>query len=266
MANEIRGYTSLAIASGPRRAFMGVNFGLTLTSDEIVLQDQSVGTAAEALDFGDVVPTVVAIVNQDTTNYVQLGLDSGVSTKIFARLAPGRFALWMPYTPADTIYAKANSSACKCAVLGIEGAALGSVEYQATPVISGSYNATAMLSISGSNSGGTVSIGLSATCGWNAVGAASDDSLIPFQYREQVGAGVGLPAASETTSAGGFVFCVNAGDSEDPDSYLSLVNDGSDKVAKLVVGGGFAALPLGPSKVLYIGEADSVNIPLFVSY
>lgn len=72
----------------------------------------SIGTTAEQLDFGDIsgAPAAFEMKNLDTTNFVQVALDSGVSTQIFAKLLPGAVMLIPPAT--GTIYAKADTAAC----------------------------------------------------------------------------------------------------------------------------------------------------------
>lgn len=82
---------------------------------------QEIGTAAEQLDFGDVAAGTVGYVmveNLDTTNYIQLGLDSGVSTQIFAKIPAGLFVILTPNS--NTIYAKANTAAVYVRVMAVE--------------------------------------------------------------------------------------------------------------------------------------------------
>lgn len=96
MANEISGNVSLAIASGPRRAFCGVNFGLTLTSDEMVLQDQNVGTAAGGY---------LMAVNAAAAAAGYLSLVDDASDKVCALAAGGGFAL-LPMKGGGQLYCR----------------------------------------------------------------------------------------------------------------------------------------------------------------
>lgn len=53
---------------------------------------------------------IIAAVNEDLTNYIQVASDNA-GAKIFGRLTPGRGIL-LPVEPGVTIYAKANAGAC----------------------------------------------------------------------------------------------------------------------------------------------------------
>ena len=81
--------------------------------------------ADEALDFGEVTGTgdleFVYIRNNDATNYVQLSYDTGGSfaAKKFLTLLPGESVAFRP--KSNTIYAKADTAACVCTVIAIQG-------------------------------------------------------------------------------------------------------------------------------------------------
>lgn len=79
----------------------------------------SIGTSAEALDFGDIsgAPAVLIAKNLDSTNFVQFALDSGVSTQIFGKLLAGQVMLLPPQT--GTLYAKADTAACDVRLIAI---------------------------------------------------------------------------------------------------------------------------------------------------
>lgn len=80
---------------------------------------QIVGTAAEAIVVGDV-STIgyVAIWNLDSTNFIELALDSGVSTQKFSKIAAKGFAIFPAATA--TMYFKADTNPCNALVLLIE--------------------------------------------------------------------------------------------------------------------------------------------------
>lgn len=75
-----------------------------------------VGTSEETISFGDCVPGFVELVNLDTTNYVQIGFSTGVYG--FRLLANGGPALFYLESGA-TVYAKANTAACKVKVTAL---------------------------------------------------------------------------------------------------------------------------------------------------
>ncbi len=80
---------------------------------------QAIGTAAEAISFVDVSNAgFVLFKNLDTTNYVEIGLDSAVTAQVFLKLLAGEFSLIKAKTL--TMYAKANTGACNLLVVAVE--------------------------------------------------------------------------------------------------------------------------------------------------
>src|SRR5262245_37084828 len=85
-------------------------FKADLTGD-YVGEEQDIWTNAEALDFGAIIiPTTVYIRNLDATNYVQVDSASAM-TSFPQKIMPGQAIMLLPQT--GTIYAKANTAACK---------------------------------------------------------------------------------------------------------------------------------------------------------
>ncbi len=84
----------------------------------VVNRIQVIGTAAEVLVLGDIVGTPVALMvkHHDTSNYLELALDAGMTKKI-AKIYPGRFAVFPPAT--GTIYARANTAAIKALLFAV---------------------------------------------------------------------------------------------------------------------------------------------------
>jgi hypothetical protein len=80
---------------------------------------QDVGTSWEALDIGACSPADwVLVKNIDATNFVQLATSNG-GTGIFAKIAPGRAAIF-PAEPTATYYVKADTAACRALVVVVE--------------------------------------------------------------------------------------------------------------------------------------------------
>jgi hypothetical protein len=123
MANEIS--ASAQLSATKNGVTLNNSVGLTvqaskdMAGDQMTQNVQIVGTSAEALDVGDV-STIgyVLLKNLDTTNFVQIALDSGVSTQIFAKLRAGDVALFPAATA--TIYAKADTANCNLLVMALE--------------------------------------------------------------------------------------------------------------------------------------------------
>jgi hypothetical protein len=71
----------------------------------------SIGTTAEALDISDVTTIeLIVIKNMDSTNYVELDCNYSASFSADIKLEAGKSAV---FKPSGTVYAKANSAACK---------------------------------------------------------------------------------------------------------------------------------------------------------
>ena len=79
-------------------------------TNEMITLVQNVGTSAEAVTLTDLDTAGYAFFkNMDGTNFVEIALDSAVSTQVFAKLYPGQFALIPLKT--TTIYAKFDTGA-----------------------------------------------------------------------------------------------------------------------------------------------------------
>lgn len=121
MANEITAAASLSAAKG------GVSVGsggsqtdtADMAGDQMLANVQIIGTAAEQILLGDITTVgYVFLKNLDATNYIEIALDSGVTTQIFAKLLAGDVTLVKAATA--TLYAKANSANCNLHVVAVE--------------------------------------------------------------------------------------------------------------------------------------------------
>ena len=79
---------------------------------------QNIGTSAELVNFGDItgIPVMLLVKHSDTSNFVELALDSGMTQK-FAKIYPGRFAVFAPLSA--TIYARASTAAVRVMVFAV---------------------------------------------------------------------------------------------------------------------------------------------------
>ena len=112
MANE----ASITINFGARKngaeVAGNVVFNVDMTGDTMLGSVQAIGTAAEALTFEDIAtPGYVFLRNLtdplvSPTAFIEIALDSGVSTQKFAKLFAGKGMIWP--TATGTLYAKAS--------------------------------------------------------------------------------------------------------------------------------------------------------------
>lgn len=109
MANEINVSVSLTASKGGAAIQSTGSRTADMAGVEMITNVQAVGTAAEAIVVGDIgTPGYCLLKNLDATNYVEIALDSGVTTQVFAKLMPGDVALFPAKTA--TMYAKANTA------------------------------------------------------------------------------------------------------------------------------------------------------------
>lgn len=119
MANEIAVSANLSVGINGVTSSLTASKTANFTGPSQFQNVQAVGIAAEQLDLGEATFTCqyIMLKNLDATNFVQVALDSGVSTQIFGKLMPGDFMLLPPQT--STLYLKANTAPCNVAVEAI---------------------------------------------------------------------------------------------------------------------------------------------------
>lgn len=118
MANSIKISGSLQWTDGNDSVKLSVSQTTTQVGDGAIWNVQNVGTAAEAIDLGDVSAIgYIAFENEDETNYVEISNESDVSTPTI-RLLPGEGVV-IP-TRLTAWYAKANTAAVNLRVLAVE--------------------------------------------------------------------------------------------------------------------------------------------------
>lgn len=145
MSKEISLSLHLAMADHGMYPFLGVTQELD-GSGAKRCNDQTIGTSAEAIELGDVASPagLILLVNRDTTNFIALALDSGI-TKVFAKLKPGEFACWSP-AASGTIYAKAYGGACVCTVFAFSTVAANAYSMHSSGQVADALNAAYALS------------------------------------------------------------------------------------------------------------------------
>ena len=119
MANE--GYFSINLKATKAGATVGqsVSARFNMSGNDMMQATQTIGTTAELVDFADITgaPQMVMIQNLDSTNYIELGGDSGL-TVYKTKIAAGQTTLFTP--SSATLYAKANTASVNVLVVAIE--------------------------------------------------------------------------------------------------------------------------------------------------
>lgn len=122
MANEITATCTLTCTKSGQTTTGTIAKSITLTGTGQWSNTQAIGTAAEQLAFpGDLTTeglTYLWLYNVDSTNYIEIALDSGM-TQIFCKLLAGQPAMIRAYTGNPTYYARANTAACNLRMVAV---------------------------------------------------------------------------------------------------------------------------------------------------
>ena len=117
MADELSIGVTMSFSKGGAIARRAERISVDVTGDALTHEVQEVGTSEEELaqgaDLGT--PGYLFIKNLDATNYVEIGSTTGVYD---IKVKAGEVALYRHNS--STIYAKANTAACKVEYLLIE--------------------------------------------------------------------------------------------------------------------------------------------------
>ncbi len=109
MANEIYTRVELTARKNGANVTASPAANLSMTGAEMLQLTQPIGTTSELLTLGDITgaPAFILIQNLDSTNFVEIGGDSGL-TVFKLKILPGQSQLISP--SSGTVYAKANTS------------------------------------------------------------------------------------------------------------------------------------------------------------
>lgn len=120
MANEITLSASLSASKGSTTVHLDFGpFNVTLTGTKALHNRQSIGTAEEALEMGEISAGGWCImVNRDATNYVQVRPATGGVATI--RMKAGEPALFRLDSGATAPYLIANTAACEVEYILLE--------------------------------------------------------------------------------------------------------------------------------------------------
>lgn len=116
MANEISASINCSIASGGQSVSGAKSFSANLSSTSFIGSEVTVGstTAASIFIGGLSNPSVVLVINQDTTNFITIDNISAL-TNFPQKLLPGQGILLCP--ESGTIFAKADTAPCQAWVV-----------------------------------------------------------------------------------------------------------------------------------------------------
>lgn len=119
MANE--GYFSINLKATKSGATVGqsVSGRFNMSGNDMIQATQTIGTTSELVDFGDITgaPQMVLIQNLDSTNYIEIGGDSGL-TVFTIKIPAGKTTIFTASTA--TIYAKANTASVNVLIVALE--------------------------------------------------------------------------------------------------------------------------------------------------
>lgn len=119
MAGELKVVGSVTVSGGVASGAQTVTLDWTAAKgaeDKIV----SVGTSEETIAFTDITtPGYLYIKNLDGTNYVEVGFTT-TATAAAMKVAAGGFLI-VPLSSTATVYAKANTAACRVRVIHVGG-------------------------------------------------------------------------------------------------------------------------------------------------
>ncbi len=112
MANEITVNLSAAISSSGQSVSGTAQFIASLSATGFLGEEVTIGSSSAAvISLGGLSdPAVILVVNQDTTNFIQVDSASTLD-KFPQKLLPGQAILLLPET--GTIYAKADTAPCQ---------------------------------------------------------------------------------------------------------------------------------------------------------
>lgn len=119
MANEIYTSVQLTASKGGAKITNTVTKRSDMSGDDMIQTTQVIGTTAETVSFGEIsgAPQEVLITNLDSTNFVELGGDSGL-TVFKLKLTAGKSTLIQP--SSATLYAKADTANVRIQILAAE--------------------------------------------------------------------------------------------------------------------------------------------------
>ena len=119
MANEIRIAASLDASKNGTGVGRSHSKQLTMSGEDVYQATQLIGTSAETIAFGEIsgAPSAVLIKNLDSTNFVEIGGDSGL-TVFKLKILAGSVQLITP--SSGTLYAKADTAAVRIEVTAVE--------------------------------------------------------------------------------------------------------------------------------------------------
>lgn len=120
MADEIQKQIRISgTKNGATIAYMPIPERIDMTGNDMTSATQVIGTTAETINLGEIssAPGTLIIKNLDTTNFVEIGGDSGL-TVFKLKILAGREVIISP--TSATIYAKADTASCRVQIVAFD--------------------------------------------------------------------------------------------------------------------------------------------------
>jgi hypothetical protein len=119
MAGEVKVVGSVTVSQGVSSGTKTVTLDWTASKgaeDKIVL----IGTSQETISFTDIaIPGYMYLTNLDIANYIEVGFTTAATAD--AMKVPAGGFLIVPLSTSATVYAKANTAACRVRVIHVGG-------------------------------------------------------------------------------------------------------------------------------------------------
>lgn len=110
MANEISVNVGVQLSNGALNDAASIQFREDQVAAQLAGGTQTIGTSHEAIALGDVsTPGPSLLVNLDSTNFVEIGIDDSSVFVPMVKIAPGQAALIQP-ADSVTLYAQADTA------------------------------------------------------------------------------------------------------------------------------------------------------------
>ena len=119
MANEINVSASLTASKNGITLSQSASKAIDMAGSNLLFATQLIGTSSETVSLGEIsgAPSAILIKNLDSTNYVEIGGDSGL-TVFKIKIPAGQFAIFQP--SSGTLYAKANTASVTLSISATE--------------------------------------------------------------------------------------------------------------------------------------------------
>jgi inosine/xanthosine triphosphate pyrophosphatase family protein len=119
MAREIQLSINFTASKNGAKIAASASMTQDMAGDDMIQATQVISTTSEVVSFGEITgaPAQVFIQNLDSTNFVEIGGDSGL-TVFKLKLLPGKSTIISP--SSGTVYAKADTASVRILIVAAE--------------------------------------------------------------------------------------------------------------------------------------------------